>query len=498
MFFRLLILLLSTSFVYSQSPGSLDTTFGTNGISGHTLTINNILHGLSVRDFHILPNNKILAVGIAQNGCSSTQNQFGFVMRLNNDGSLDSTFNNVGYVLFFNYFFQSIVPLNNETFFIVSTNHLLKINADGNPDVSFGSGGFLSLNFQAFKAIIAQNGKILIGGRKMNASAQWEVLVTQINVNGTIDNSFGDNGSVIIPHQSGASTTFGGIHIDNQNRVLLACRRQVSQNNGKIIVFRLTQSGVYDTSFATNGIYFEDFHFNARTQDIKTTPDGKIIIAGNGQLTSFGTHGLILIQLNENGTLNTNFATNGRVHLPIYSESTANSLHVLTDESIVVTGGYESSYIAKFNNLGIIATDFGENGVVNQFFFDWTGFNTASKIIDNKILLSANTAFAHCSQQKYEALFARFFLSSQSLEIPPAEYGSFELYPNPVKEKLYIKSIDKIETVEIFLTNGKIVNLNNIFVEDLNVVDLSNLSSGIYVIKIATKKNFITKYIIKE
>ncbi|MDP2161403.1 MAG: T9SS type A sorting domain-containing protein [Flavobacterium sp.] len=498
MFFRILVLLLCTSFVFSQSPGSLDVTYGTNGISGHTLTINNVLHGLSVRDFHILPNNKILAVGIAQNGCSSTQNQFGFIIRLNNDGSLDTTFNNGGYILFSNYFFQSITPLNNEIFLIVSNSHLLKIDSEGNLDVSFGNDGFLFLNLQAFKAISTQNGKILIGGRKMNSSAQWEVALTQINLDGTLDNNFGNNGLVIIPHQSGASTTFGGIHIDNQNRVLLACRRQVSQNNGKIIVFRLTQNGDYDNSFATNGMYFEDFHFNARTQDVKTTSDGKIVIAGNGQLTSFGNHGLILIQLNENGTLNTNFATNGRVHLPIYSESTANCLHILIDGSIVVTGGYESSYVAKFNSQGIIAADFGENGVVNQFLFDWTGFNTTSKIIDNKILLAANTAFAHCAQQKYEALFVRFFLSSESLEISTPEYGSFELYPNPVTEKLFIKSLDKIELVEIFSTNGKIMNLKSEFTEGLNVADLSSLSSGVYIVKISTKKDFITKYVIKK
>src|SRR5690606_6801087 len=164
-------------------------------------------------------------------------------------------------------------------------------------------------------------------------------------------------------------------------------------------------------------------HYEAQSRSIMTTPEGKILISGNGKIGSWDNYGLILIQLNEDGTLDTDFAVNGRVQLPIYSESTAVSLHILEDESIVVTGGYQSTYIAKFNKFGNLVSDFGENGVVNEFLFDWTVYNTPSKVTGNRIILSANTAFAHCAQQKHEALFMRFFLDDKGLEITafPAE-----------------------------------------------------------------------------
>ncbi len=418
MTFRLISLLLCFSpFLFAQPAGAPDSTFGNDGIANHTLTINDLLHGITVIDIHVLPGQKILAAGIAKNGCSSTSNEFGIVFRLNSDGSLDTTFNNTGYRLFHNYFFQAIIATDNDTFFVVSSNHLLKMNGNGEPDTSFGTDGFLFFNMQASKAMLTQDGKIMLGGRKMNPSAQWELAATRVNTNGTIDTNFGSNGIFTIPHVSGASTAFGGMHIDDENRLLLVGRRQVSQNNGKIIAFRLLENGTYDPTFANDGTYFENIHHNARAQGIHTTANGNIIIAGNGQTGPFENHGLILIQLNNNGTLNTEFATDGRLLQPIYSESTAVALHILDDESIVVTGGYESTYIAKFDTQGTPITDFGTNGVVNNFHFDWTGFNTGSVVTGNRIILIANTAFAHCSQQKYEALFVRHFLDDQGISI---------------------------------------------------------------------------------
>ena len=416
--FRLILcFLLFSHFNYSQPAGSPDTTFGTNGLVGHTLTIDGLLHGISVYDFHLLPGEKILAVGIAKNGCSNSSNYFGIIFRLNNDGTLDTAFNSTGYRLFANYYFQSIIPADNNTFYVIENNHLLKINGNGEPDINFGNNGFLSTDIQAFKGLFTQDGKIVLGGRKMNASAQWELAATRINTHGTVDSGFANNGTFTIPHVSGSGTSFGGMHIDSQNRLLLVGRRQVSQNNGKIIAFRLLNDGTYDTGFANAGEYFENVHHNARAQGIKTTANGNIVIAGNGQYGPFDSHGLILLQLDSNGTLDSGFASAGRLHLPIYSESTAHNLHILNDNSIVVTGGYESTYIAKFDAQGTPANDFGTNGVVNEFHFAWTGFNTTSYVTSNRIALAANTAFAHCAQQKYEALFMRHFLDDQGINL---------------------------------------------------------------------------------
>ena len=70
------------------------------------------------------------------------------------------------------------------------------------------------------------------------------------------------------------------------------------------------------------------------------------------------------------------------------------------------------------------------------------------------------------------------------------------LYPNPVKDMLHVKC-DNLQQYEVFSLDGKLVKsmqtCNN---ED--VIDLSNLGSGIYLIRITTDKGVATRRIIKD
>jgi len=75
------------------------------------------------------------------------------------------------------------------------------------------------------------------------------------------------------------------------------------------------------------------------------------------------------------------------------------------------------------------------------------------------------------------------------------------LYPNPVKNILNIKNSanQKIETVELFDILGKQVNLKKATTLKNNTIDLSNLSSGIYYMRLASNKGAISfKKIIKD
>ncbi|MBP8945027.1 MAG: T9SS type A sorting domain-containing protein [Paludibacteraceae bacterium] len=72
---------------------------------------------------------------------------------------------------------------------------------------------------------------------------------------------------------------------------------------------------------------------------------------------------------------------------------------------------------------------------------------------------------------------------------------SVELYPNPVSTRLNINSNNKVTKVEIY-------NVSGLLVKSLNMpgsqIDLSNLKSGIYIVKIFTENNLIKKTIIKN
>lgn len=68
-------------------------------------------------------------------------------------------------------------------------------------------------------------------------------------------------------------------------------------------------------------------------------------------------------------------------------------------------------------------------------------------------------------------------------------------YPNPVKDILNFKTEDNILKIEIFDISGRIVSSNSV---SENKIDLSNLKTGNYILKLYTKKGIMNTKIIKE
>lgn len=72
---------------------------------------------------------------------------------------------------------------------------------------------------------------------------------------------------------------------------------------------------------------------------------------------------------------------------------------------------------------------------------------------------------------------------------------SIQLYPNPVSNLLNINSNEKVTKIEIFSISGQIITQLN---GNSSSIDLSNLSSGNYLIKIHTQNGVLTMLIVKK
>ena len=73
------------------------------------------------------------------------------------------------------------------------------------------------------------------------------------------------------------------------------------------------------------------------------------------------------------------------------------------------------------------------------------------------------------------------------------------VYPNPVNDMLYIETETEVEEVVVYDIYGRVQNLRNLKTQKLrNSIDLSELKSGIYFVKINTEKGNIVKRIIKD
>ncbi|MDR0232626.1 MAG: T9SS type A sorting domain-containing protein [Dysgonamonadaceae bacterium] len=70
-----------------------------------------------------------------------------------------------------------------------------------------------------------------------------------------------------------------------------------------------------------------------------------------------------------------------------------------------------------------------------------------------------------------------------------------QIFPNPAKEDIFIKSELPVEKVEIYSLTGNLLSSENNFKEKISVSDLSR---GVYLLKVYTDKGIIISKIIKN
>jgi hypothetical protein len=77
------------------------------------------------------------------------------------------------------------------------------------------------------------------------------------------------------------------------------------------------------------------------------------------------------------------------------------------------------------------------------------------------------------------------------------EYAiNVNLYPNPMKDVLHLEC-DNIRQYDIYSLDGKLVKSAQLF-DNESVINVKNLSSGIYMIRITSEKGVVTRRIVKE
>lgn len=175
------------------SNGSRDTTFGTDGI----LNIDS-LTGLSntsiIHDSKILPNGKIVILGYESNGGSS-----GILSRVHSNGFPDPTFGTSGLIDYATDIGSSKSICHATNDYILYTSYtggdgnskLYKMKSNGTLDVSFGTNG---------STVIPENPDIRkclmndLGDIYMITFDYPNIQIYKVSEDGVIDNTFGDGG----------------------------------------------------------------------------------------------------------------------------------------------------------------------------------------------------------------------------------------------------------------------------------------------------------------
>ncbi len=209
------------AFARYKSDGSLDTSFGAGG----KLTVDFRGTPDQARAVAVLPSGKILAAGTSRDPAVSRADMA--AVRLNTDGSLDTTFANAGRYLsnFGGPGSQSVDALVLDPAGSVVLAGLygstvpddfaiLRLDASGQPDPTFGVAGLVRTDFSgrsdhAF-AVLAQPGALLVAGPSSPVGAtstDSRIGVARHLHDGGLDPSFGDGGKVTTPLPAGFSSS---------------------------------------------------------------------------------------------------------------------------------------------------------------------------------------------------------------------------------------------------------------------------------------------------
>jgi uncharacterized delta-60 repeat protein len=225
-----------------NQDGSIDNTFnyGT-GFSG-------ALQGLTaVQDIAIDNNDKIYITGgfTTYNGSGGNNG----IIRLNQDGSKDVAFDNSTGFNHYGTTIQVDKTTNKlyaggywSTYKGSSQLRIVRLNEDGSKDTSFNiGGGFTSSPFNPEGITIDSNGKVLLTGRFVLYDGNTENRILRLNDDGTKDNSFNNT--------TGFNNTAVGSVIDSLNRIYVGGAFTTYKGVTSNRIIRLNSDGSIDTSF---------------------------------------------------------------------------------------------------------------------------------------------------------------------------------------------------------------------------------------------------------
>jgi uncharacterized delta-60 repeat protein len=316
--------------------GTLDSAFGEGGFVRYNgpHNLDDVGLGLALQ-----PDGKILVSGYTN--AVFTSGNF-MLLRYNADGILDDTFGVGGVVSFFGAYLGMSVLIQPGGKIVVGGAHhrgswegvAYRFNTDGSADLGFGNEGVYrdgSVYVTLFEqAALQADGKIVLAGR---SQGDWDLLVTRVNADGTSDNTFGTDGSFRFRRDYYHSAAGTCLVVQEDGRIVVGGNTWGTSSSAAVLL-RLQPDGTMDNTFGEAGVSIFDTtqtDYRLYWYSIALQPDGKIVSAGKSK-----DNGAIIARYNPDGTLDQTFGTAGVVRF--WSEAAAYGVVMQGDGRIVVTG----------------------------------------------------------------------------------------------------------------------------------------------------------------
>lgn len=324
-----------------KSNGALDSTFGLNGFATVNITGQDVGVSLALQ-----PDHKIIVAGYSDNSASNTtwflcrlQSNGTLDPSFGTNGVVTSA---VGIGMYS----TGVVLQPDGKIVIVGgdgySSLLRRYNSNGTLDNTFGVGGVVANpNFSAYDVNFCA-GKILAAGE---GTSVLTPAIFRFLIDGRVDSSFGTNGMVSFTYANNPLGRWNKLTIDTNHNKIFAVGKCVDNhkvNATSMAVARYNYDGTMDNNFFNSIIPTgpgPDFGAAACI-----LPDGKTMIAGYSNRTS-GGHEVTLTRLDTNGMLDNTFGFWGTVKNNVSGDNLIKAIALQSDGKVVVGGENVSNFL---------------------------------------------------------------------------------------------------------------------------------------------------------
>jgi uncharacterized delta-60 repeat protein len=420
-----LLLMTTTLTTPAGAAADLDPTFGTNGLVTTDFGATETANAAAVQ-----ADGKIIVAGIAADGVGASLVGDICVLRYKADGSLDTAFGGGGRVLLD--FGETVdspagvlvqsdgklvvvggaTKFGEQPFETVTDFVLARLNPDGTPDNTFGTGGKIKTSFDTpfpayiTSAAIQPDGRFVVAGivRTGNDPQFFagDFFAARFNADGTPDATFGTQGRASLDISDYDVAV--GVALQADGKIVLAGMSGASLNSiGSTLSFalaRLKADGTPDATFDGDGRLRTTFYGYDYANGVAIQADGKIVAAGtaSGSGVNFVEPDFALARYEANGALDPTFGAGGRVTLDFGSGFDSAVGVAAAPNGRILAGGYTSSRdfrlgpafaAARLNPGGSPDNTFGAGGrAITRFPDGYRAFARGAKAQpDGKLIL---------------------------------------------------------------------------------------------------------------
>ena len=391
------------------APGDPDKTFGTEGrvitMIGLTATANSTT---------VQADGKILVAGSSY---LETNNDFALV-RYRADGTLDQGFGTGGIVTTAvgtgNDFGMSVVVQGDAKILVAGRSQnatntdfsLVRYQADGSPDTSFGTGGKVTTPIgsgddAATSMVLQTNGKILVAGHSSNGN-NLDFALMRYHANGSLDSTFGNGGKVTTAIGS-FNDVANSVAVQSDGKIVVA-GSSIRNGDFDLALVRYSSGGSPDSGFGSGGKVSTAIGSNGDYgRSVAVLSDGRILVAGDSYKAG-ESYNMALVRYLANGSLDATFGTGGKTGADFGSSADyAYGMAVQADGKIVLAGFSDNATqsnmhdfaVARFHANGSLDPSFGSGGKTTTPVgsFNDQGLSCALQP-DGKILLAGSARAA--------------------------------------------------------------------------------------------------------